>query len=206
MEPPVIEAGSEQRIKEAARTLFLQHGYAATTVRAIAKASGANVALVNYYFRSKENLFTTVMLEHLQAFVAGLVPIIDDRSTTLDEKVQTIVERYVTMLRLQPELPLFVLSALRSNPEQLTGSAALRHTLMSSHLFEQITTTIAASTTPTLHPMHFFMNVLGMTVFPFASKPFYRQVIGMDDAEFDRLMQERIAMIPQWIAMMTRPA
>lgn len=45
------------RIAEAARGLFLEHGYRGTTVRAVAAAAGVDSALISYHFGSKQGLF-----------------------------------------------------------------------------------------------------------------------------------------------------
>ncbi|MEU8153118.1 TetR family transcriptional regulator [Micromonospora sp. NPDC048986] len=49
---------TKARIAEAARELFLKHGYPGTTVRAIAAAAGVDPALINYHFGSKQGLFS----------------------------------------------------------------------------------------------------------------------------------------------------
>jgi len=49
------------RILQAAADLFAEDGYKATSVRRICEAARVNVAMVNYYFHSKEEL-------HLAAF------------------------------------------------------------------------------------------------------------------------------------------
>lgn len=54
------EATSE-RILTAARELFAEHGYDHVTIRMIAAAAGANVALVHRYFGSKADLFAKVL-------------------------------------------------------------------------------------------------------------------------------------------------
>ena len=48
---------TKARIAEAARDLFRQHGYRATTVRAVAAAAGVDSALISYHFGSKQGLF-----------------------------------------------------------------------------------------------------------------------------------------------------
>ena len=48
---------TEQKIIRAADNLFTQKGYAATKTREIADEAGVNLALLNYYFGSKENLY-----------------------------------------------------------------------------------------------------------------------------------------------------
>ena len=44
---------TEQKIKDAARKVFMTKGFSGCTTREIAKSVGINVALLNYYFRSK---------------------------------------------------------------------------------------------------------------------------------------------------------
>ncbi|MEV1331606.1 TetR family transcriptional regulator [Micromonospora costi] len=48
---------TKARLVEAARELFLAHGYQGTTVRAIAGRAGVDSALVSYHFGSKRGLF-----------------------------------------------------------------------------------------------------------------------------------------------------
>ncbi len=47
-------------IADAARTLFSEHGYEATTVRTVAAAAGITPGLVTRYFGSKDGLFLAV--------------------------------------------------------------------------------------------------------------------------------------------------
>src|SRR6186997_2175697 len=101
---------TEEQIKDAARRVFTQKGYAATRTRDIAEESGCNLALINYYFRSKQKLFDIIMLEHIQSFVVSIMPILNDRHTTLKEKVAALVSHYIDMLKESPDLPIFILS------------------------------------------------------------------------------------------------
>ena len=48
----------EQAILRAAERLFLDKGFALTSTTEIAREAGCNQALVHYYFRTKENLFS----------------------------------------------------------------------------------------------------------------------------------------------------
>jgi len=50
-------AETQARIIAAARPLFAEHGYAGTTVRAVAAAAGIHPSMVMRYFDSKEGLF-----------------------------------------------------------------------------------------------------------------------------------------------------
>ncbi|MFI0352470.1 TetR family transcriptional regulator [Actinomadura sp. 9N407] len=64
---------TRQRLLDAARDLFGEHGYDGVTVRMIAAAADANVALVHRYFGSKAALFATVLEGEyvIQRVIAG---------------------------------------------------------------------------------------------------------------------------------------
>src|SRR3954469_25474800 len=48
-------------ILSGARTLFAAHGYAGTSVRAVASAAGVDAALVHHYFGTKDDLFVAAL-------------------------------------------------------------------------------------------------------------------------------------------------
>lgn len=50
-----------QQLLEVAERLFARQGYEAVTIRKLAKEAEVSVAMVNYYFQSKENLFQTLL-------------------------------------------------------------------------------------------------------------------------------------------------
>jgi AcrR family transcriptional regulator len=58
-------AATKQRLLEAAESLFMEHGFEATTLRMITAAAGVNLAAVNYHFGSKEELFQAVLTRRL---------------------------------------------------------------------------------------------------------------------------------------------
>ncbi|GBF73650.1 hypothetical protein PA598K_01958 [Paenibacillus sp. 598K] len=55
------KASTQERILLAAEEQFAQNGYAGTRVSDIAEAADVNVALISYYFESKENLYRGVL-------------------------------------------------------------------------------------------------------------------------------------------------
>jgi len=58
-------ADTKTRILDAAELLFMEHGFEATSLRAITAAAGVNLAAVNYHFGSKEELFQAVLTRRL---------------------------------------------------------------------------------------------------------------------------------------------
>ena len=88
-----IPESTEEKIKEAARRVFTRKGFAGTRTRDIAEESGFNLALINYYFRSKEKLFDIIVLEHMQTFLVSVREILNDQGTTLEEKILALQQR-----------------------------------------------------------------------------------------------------------------
>lgn len=81
-----LDTTTEEKIKIAARTVFHKKGFAATRTRDIAEEAGINLALLNYYFRSKEKLFNIIMLETVFGFMQNMVMMLNDEKTTLEKR------------------------------------------------------------------------------------------------------------------------
>lgn len=160
------DLSTEEKIKEAARNVFTRKGYAATRTRDIAEEAGINLALLNYYFRSKEKLFEQVMLEKMQTFFGTLAPILNDKSTSLETKTERLVEQYIDMLILDPNMPLFVLSEVQKNLMHIKEKTNIRSFLMQSSFIRQL-----KEKRSDLDPFHFVFSIMGMTVIPFILRP-----------------------------------
>jgi len=74
--------GTKDRILDAAEALFMAHGYEATSLRSITAAAEANLAVVNYHFGSKEELFETVLTRRLDPMNQRRVALL----TSLEER------------------------------------------------------------------------------------------------------------------------
>jgi AcrR family transcriptional regulator len=60
-----VPAATKLRILDAAETLFMEHGFEATSLRSITATAEVNLAAVNYHFGSKEELFQAVLTRRL---------------------------------------------------------------------------------------------------------------------------------------------
>ncbi|RMH42440.1 MAG: TetR/AcrR family transcriptional regulator [Deltaproteobacteria bacterium] len=61
-----------RRIQEAARGVFAERGYAKTSIEQIAKQSGLSVGAIYLYFRSKEDLYVSLLERVLDDVIAEL--------------------------------------------------------------------------------------------------------------------------------------
>lgn len=77
---------------ETAELLFSDSGYNGTSIRDIARQAGANVALVNYHFGSKENLYLTIFKRRFAAYEKALTAM--DSVVGADKKLDAFLEIY----------------------------------------------------------------------------------------------------------------
>lgn len=201
----VKESSTEEKIKEAARKLFTQKGFAATRTRDIADEAGINLALLNYYFRSKQKLFDIIMMENFRQFIQGISFNFLEQGITLDQKITRVVTMYIDFLTQNPDLPLFILNELRNNPEQLAASIDGEIGSTRTEFFGQLKAAAAAGRIGDLNPFHLMANLVGLTVFPFIGRPILQKVAGVNDKQFNELMQQRKQLIPIWIKSMLQP-
>lgn len=201
----VKDASAEEKIKEAARKLFTQKGFDAVKTRDIAEEAGLNLALLNYYFRSKQKLFDLIMIENMQQFIQTIVLRISESNIGVAEKVEKVVVAYIDMLTANPYLPIFVMNQMHSTPAKLVEKMEPVLRTVSGNFIKQLEGAMERGEIKKIHPFHFLANLVGLTVFPFIGRPLIQKVSGTNNDEFAALMQDRKKLIPEWIKAMLKP-
>ena len=196
-----LDESTEEKIKEAARIVFTQKGYAAAKVRDIAKEADINLSLVNYYFRSKEKLFELCMAENLQRLLAGNDPIINDESNTLIEKIERLVTLHLDMLLDNLDFPVFIVNEMLSGNTDLPGMDKRKDMIANSVLAKQVMA-LKKEGKLDMDPMHLVMNLAGMMLFPFLARQRFIKNGAINETEFYQMIQERKKLIPLWIGQM----
>lgn len=197
-----LDTTTENKIKEAARAVFYKKGFAATRTRDIAEEAGLNLALLNYYFRSKSKLFEIIMMETLAGFIQRIAIILNNEKTTLDEKVAAIAEHYIDTIIKDPEIPTFIVSEIRNNPKMLLKKLSFSDVVKNSVFFKQHHEEVKKGNISEPNPLHFLMNLMGLVVFPFIAKPILMGGNDIPESEFNKLMEHRKKMIPIWVKAM----
>jgi AcrR family transcriptional regulator len=192
------ELSTEDRIKQAAKALFQEKGYSGTRTRDIAERSGINLALLNYYFRSKQKLFELVMLETIQQFFGTLPQYLNNPETSLDEKIQLLSRRYIDFLKTEPDLPLFILSEIRHNASGLIEKMNLNEVVFKSVLAKQYAEAMGRTEVDTKEIYMLIINPLSLIIFPFVARPMVMALTGLDQNGFDQMMEQRKTLIPIW--------
>jgi len=196
------DSSTEDKIKNAAKIVFHKKGFAASRTRDIAEEAGINLALLNYYFRSKEKLFVLVMIETLSDFFGSVSVIINNPETTFEEKIEQFAAGYIDLIFREPDIPLFIMSEIRNNPEQLLQKVDIRNTVFNSVFIRQFAEAVEQGKIKDQNFLHFMMNFIGLIVFPFIAKPLLQAISGLSEEQFNGLIEERKKLIPVWIKAM----
>ena len=90
-------------ILDAAEAQFAQHGYDGVNLRAIARDAGVDVALANYHFGKKRDLFDAVLMRRAEVLNAWRLKALEDALSEArpnPPSVEAIVRAYLRRLSL----------------------------------------------------------------------------------------------------------
>lgn len=190
----MTEITTEQKIIEAAQKIFTQKGFAATRTRDIAEESGINLALINYYFGSKQKLFKIIVEQKFMELFGILEPILSDDNIKIEDKVKLITNNYTNMLMENEDLPIFVLNNIKRDKELLKNAIKQSKLLTMFTLEDQL-----KAEGYNISILNFIMNIISMSLFPFLSKELFISSGMIDENNYMHFVQERAKQIPQWI-------
>src|SRR5258706_6633993 len=83
------------QIMETAETLFAEKGFSGTSVRDIADAADVNVAMISYYFGSKEKMLESLFTYRSENTMMKLESMFSNTSLTPLEKVNQMIDYYI---------------------------------------------------------------------------------------------------------------
>ncbi|MCB0521178.1 MAG: TetR/AcrR family transcriptional regulator [Lewinellaceae bacterium] len=193
-----VDLGTEAKIKEAAKKVFLKKGYDGTKTRDIADEAGVNLALVNYYFRSKEKLFNEVFDESAFA-VARAINSIFDSDLPLEVKIYKLTEQFTELFLGQPDIPLFTVYEANRNADKMYEQVGLKDRTKSGIFEKQLEDEAAKGNIRPITRMHLEIVLVGLLSFPFMSRPVLA-VNGIAGKEaFEKFVREHQKIVPEMV-------
>jgi AcrR family transcriptional regulator len=190
---------TEERIKEAATRVFLEKGFDGATSRDIAEAAGINIALTNYYFRSKEKLFISIFEEMLQLFFNGMVEIMN-KPISLREKIAELIEHDFQLLKNNPNLANFVMNEVHRNPDRMVNCIGVMKQVHQSQFEDQLQQEIERGNVRPIKAMHLMPMIFSNIQFLFIGKAMHMKMWQMDETQFDEFANKQKQIV---IDMMT---
>jgi AcrR family transcriptional regulator len=84
-------------ILQVAERLFAEEGYDGTSIRDISKEANINIAMISYYFGSKEKLLESLVLYRIRSMKLHLENLYQENISPL-EKIDKVVELYINRI------------------------------------------------------------------------------------------------------------
>ncbi|CAN5407593.1 TetR family transcriptional regulator [soil metagenome] len=86
-----------EQILDTAEELFAEFGYEGTTVRDLAAKANVNVAMISYYFGSKEKLMET-LIEDRSGYMRSRLVSLNESDMDPFQRIEVLIEYYVERL------------------------------------------------------------------------------------------------------------
>jgi AcrR family transcriptional regulator len=180
---------TEEIIKKAAKQLFFGEGRFTANTQEIADAAGVNRTSINYYFRSRDNLFDIVFQEAMQkmnekhyAILLSDKPFREKLEFWLDDELASAIK--------YPFLEIYIVTQLQSKCGQLhrkKNDVQLAHEALEKDLSIEI----EKGRIKPISTTQFMINVASLVSFPSCMRPLLMDSFGLSNEEFNQIIKER---------------
>lgn len=184
---------TEKEILEAAERLFLKKGFALTSTTEIAKEVGCNQALVHYYYRTKEKLFTGIFEKKALLFLSDFING-SRKDLPFEEKIKSLVEAHFNMLLENQQLPFFLFTELILNEKRLD---VLKKNLSDNYsevyrkLDDELKSEIAKGNIRQMTFMDILFTIVSLNGMVFMINPIIKKTLMIDENEYREFIKKR---------------
>ena len=189
---------TEEKIFNAARIVFQKKGFAGARMQEIADEASINKAMLHYCFKNKELLFKAVFMNAFGQLAPQINEIFNSTESLFD-KIRKFTNSYISFVIVNPYLPQFVIQEMNNNPEFVISFLNNENRPNPTLLIAQIEKEIATGIIKPINPKQLLMNIISLTVFPFAAQMMVKGLLQISDDEFHAMMEERKTSIAEQI-------
>ncbi|HPH64827.1 MAG TPA: helix-turn-helix domain-containing protein [Kofleriaceae bacterium] len=191
---------TKQKILAAAETEFMTRGYDGSRMQAIADRAGLNKAMLHYHFRSKDELFEQIFRDKASL----LFPKAHEglrAHTNFIEFTCGFVDMYLALLNQHPYLPFYMLQVATANAVLFSQVAAD----FPVKFVRAFTAAAKAGQIRDHDPQQFLLSLVGMCMWPFIGKNMIQHNLGLSDAVFATLLEQRAAEVKRYVVLLLTP-
>lgn len=190
---------TEEKILEAATTVFVEKGKAGARMQEIADRAGINKALLHYYYRSKDKLFESVFSVVIKQLLLPRVIKILHSEKDIFELIRKFTDFYVETLIKNPFLPLFVIEEINKSPNRLS-SAFLKSGLPVQEIIGNFEKAMDDGIIRRMDPRQIIINLISMCIFPFAARNMVLPIIFQNNKnEYKKFIEARKSEVAEFI-------
>jgi TetR/AcrR family transcriptional regulator len=178
------DLSTETKIKEAAIRIFTAKGFNGCTSREIAQEAGINVALLNYYFKSKGQLFDIVIASVLNDFTFSLIDVLKSNMSLIN-KARILIEKEYDFLSKHPEIPSFIINELGKKDKNYFECLDIVNELIETKIFQEVIEAQACGEMRKVDLVSLMLLIMSNCHFPFMAKPMIKTINSLEDDQYN---------------------
>ena len=181
----------------AAEQEFMERGFTAAKMTAIAKRAGVTHAMLHYYYRNKENLFDQVFQQKMSLMAQSFLTVVDQEISP-QERIRKAIEFHFDFLADNPRLPLFILREIVDNPERRVSCQKVLMPVFQKVIRSMMTLLnreAERGTIAKVDAFDFIMSFVSLNIFTVLSLPVVSMLVDIKEGKteaFLRLRKEQI--------------
>lgn len=196
------QSSTEIKIFEAAREIFQSKGLEGARMQEIADKAEINKSMLHYYYRSKEKLFEKVYQLSIIKVIPQIAGLLNE-DLPLEAKLRNFAIKYLELIKLNPDIPLFVLHEMNKNPGRLKTFMLHEIGKKIQPFLNQIQEEREKGNTVDLPAEQIMANIMSLLIFPFIGRPVFQVIFDKDDSDFEKFIDERIKYLPEYLVKIT---
>lgn len=183
-----IELSTEEKIRKAALSVFVAKGFTGCTSREIAKEAGMNVALVNYYFCSKKQLFKLVFETVMHDFLIQTMEIFKS-DLDLESKVRIFIEKEYEFQTIHPDIPQFIISELsrKDNKFEFDTKPIIKK-ITETGVFDELKKAQDAGIMRKMDIVNIMILIISNCQYPFIGKTLIKNINELSDEQYSNVL------------------
>ena len=122
------------------------------------------------------------------------------------DKIEVFVHNYIDFFSRNPQLPLFVLTEINKNPDKFITMINNTQSFSKMQQFiGQLMLEVQLGKVKPINPVHFFLNMMSLCVFPFVAKPMIKNMIKLSEEDYNMIIQQRKQEVTRFIFDAIKP-
>ncbi|TRW26718.1 TetR/AcrR family transcriptional regulator [Flavobacterium zepuense] len=187
MSAKATDTDTEQLIKDTAKKVFFSEGRFNATTQEIADAAGVNRTLINYYFRSRNNLFD-IVFQDAQVQEHDMMEKIIFSNLSFKEKLSQHLDVFFEQTKKYPYLEIYMVTQM--NQGNCYKDKEHMNMLLDKFYLE-VAVEMEKGNIERMRPEQFVLNFVSLMSFPVSMRPLLQETMGFTKEGYDKLLEER---------------
>ena len=179
---------TEELIKETAKKMFFTEGKFYATTQEIADEAKVNRTLINYYFRSRNNLINIIfdeakMVSHEKSRA------IFDRDKDIKDLIAEFIDDSLNTAIQYPYLETYIVTQMNKQDACVFERNDMKE--VTKAFLSRLEEEMENGRIDKMEPIQFLLNMISLINFPLTVRPLIQQNLDINDKDYKRILSER---------------